>query len=106
MRHTVSFAAAALIAATATAGQSPSSQWVQLWNTADDAPETGMLVVVAPDGSVYVAGKTGNATEDQDITLLKYDAAGRLEWVRHFDGPAGGADSPTDIEITPEGVSL
>jgi subtilisin-like proprotein convertase family protein len=65
--------------------------WVATYTSADDL---GCDVAVHTDGSVYVlASTTGYATDD-DIILIKYNAAGGQEWLRRYNG--GGASGWTD----------
>lgn len=71
------------------------------WNT----PHTGTngdnkAVAMAIDvlGNIYVTGSSSNGMTD-DITTIKYSAAGDEEWLMDFDGTATGNDQPTDIKI-------
>ncbi len=58
-------------------------------------------VEAAPDGSVIVLGQGPGASGDQDIVLLRYDAAGALQWVRRWSN--WWSDGATGLELAPDG---
>jgi cysteine-rich repeat protein len=63
-----------------------------VWTTLLDSPtmgsESAFAVVVAPDGSIGVAGTTPVTADNDDVWLGRYDQAGTLVWVKSFSGPA------------------
>ena len=77
-------------------------QWVRLLGGAEW--DWGSGVAAAPDGSVYVTGRTGGRLAGvrnrgmDDIVLARYDAAGNRDWVRLLGGARddGGGDVAVD----------
>lgn len=73
----------------------------ELWNTLytgtnGDNKAAAMAIDVL--GNIYVTGSSSNGMTD-DITTIKYSAAGDQEWLMNFDGIATGNDQSTDIKI-------
>lgn len=66
--------------------------------------EFGGAVATDTRGNVYVAG--GTVGDGGDALVLKFDAAGALQWKRDWDGPAFAPfsqDHATEIQIDPFG---
>ncbi len=72
-----------------------------------DGPGTSRDVgsVIATDGesNVYIAGMVNYPDQTIDLTLIKYDTTGAMDWSIVYDGPAGGDELPNDIAIDSEG---
>jgi len=58
--------------------------WFKTIGTAND--DWGSDIVVAPDGSVYVAGHTLSSSGDFDVLIAKFDQSGNLMWFRTIGG--------------------
>lgn len=74
------------------------------WGGSDS--DIGEAVSVAPDGSVYVAGRTRSFATDSalEIFVLKFAAGGSLEWQRTWDIPGTfGDQEPHDLAVAPDG---
>jgi hypothetical protein len=56
-------------------------------------------MVTDKEGNIYITGCTIIASSDYDFVTLKYNSNGDLQWVRTYDGPAGGHDKPVGLEI-------
>lgn len=65
--------------------------WSNVFTGIGTGSDRGIIVHVAQDGSVYVAGRRNNGT-DNDVLILKYDNAGSLIWQQSFDGGSGDDD--------------
>ena len=59
-------------------------------------------VVVAPDGSVYVAGGIQEPKDGLDTILLKFNSTGTLVWGRRWGGRSG--EDPGALTIGPDGT--
>jgi hypothetical protein len=75
--------------------------WLKTYSAVGSGAEA---VACDRSGSVYVAATFYRANED--IGLLKYDAAGRLKWARSYDGPAAGDDWAEAIAVDRKGNVL
>ncbi len=77
------------------------------WNAEYDGPGNSLDlgVTLTTDGSsnAYVAGIIVSPTNGADISIVKYDTTGVLEWSREFNGTANRHDVPNDIMTDPEG---
>ncbi len=58
--------------------------------------EHGACVAVDEAGAVYVGG--GTVGDGADALILKLDAAGAVQWVRSWDGPAFGPYSQDSVQ--------
>lgn len=55
------------------------------------------------DGSVYAVGRGPSAEDDEDYMLLKYSAAGELEWERYYDGSSHDFDLAMAVAVDGQG---
>lgn len=62
--------------------------WSQSYAGAGNGPDRGSVLKISVVGNIYVAGRTFNGT-DNDMLLIKYNAAGVQQWVKTFSGGAG-----------------
>ncbi|HZW10186.1 MAG TPA: hypothetical protein VFF69_09815 [Phycisphaerales bacterium] len=95
-------AAAAALGSGAASAQTPALAWVALYN-GPASHQDHAACVLADAAGVYVAGTSYSVGESTDMTILRYSSAGQLVWERHFVGPAGGGDEPSDIAAHPGG---
>ncbi|UQA55327.1 hypothetical protein [Polyangium aurulentum] len=71
------------------------------WHVAVDG--TGHVVVVGTmEGTVDFGGEKVTAAADGDLFVARYDAAGKLVWVRHF-GQSGGYQVPLGLAVSQGG---
>ena len=64
-----------------------SSGTVQWQKTLGSGNDTGQSVAVAPDGSVYVCGRTNSAgTGGIDLLLAKFSSSGTVQWQKTLGG--------------------
>ncbi|NQT63837.1 MAG: SBBP repeat-containing protein [Candidatus Marinimicrobia bacterium] len=77
------------------------------WNTQYDGPGNNLDLGVAltTDGSsnAYIAGIVISPVSGADISIIKYDTTGIVEWSREYNGAGNGHDVPRDILTDPEG---
>lgn len=74
--------------------QQPTQEWVARYNGFIDSNALDLPCAVAVDnsGNVYVTGKSMLVPDNFDILTVKYNSSGVEQWVRRYDGPAGGTD--------------
>ena len=66
--------------------------------------DAGLLIVPDGAGGMYVVGATPMFTGDEDIIVIRYDAAGAELWITLYDGVvAGGHDLPVDALVDAAG---
>jgi uncharacterized delta-60 repeat protein len=78
--------------------------WTRQYSTPGPFTEqdNGQLIAVDHEGNVFVAGQSdGGMERSWDTTILKYNAAGDLQWVRTMDLPR--PDGPTAIDVDAQG---
>ena len=77
------------------------------WDTQFDGPgnslDIGVALTTAGSSNVYVVGIIESQVSGADISIIKYDATGIMEWTREYNGPGDGDDVPSDIMTDPEG---
>ncbi len=82
----------------------------QLWVSRYDGPGKGddqaFGIAVASGGTrVLVTGSSTGLGSGEDFATVSYEAAtGHQQWVKRYDGPAGGADFAKAIVVNPKGT--
>jgi hypothetical protein len=75
------------------------SLWQQLFNVGNRKAFTTATTTDA-QGNYYVAGSTYiNALNGQDLTVIKYNASGVQQWVKHYNGPGNNYDIAAAIKV-------
>ena len=77
-----------------------------LWERRYDSPgsgfdDVGVAVDLAADGSVTVLGQGPGASGDQDVILIRYDAAGAQRWLTRWSN--NWSDSATAMALATDG---
>ena len=79
----------------------------RVWDASYNGPggrmDTSCAISVSKEGNVYVAGKSLGKESAFDICLLKYDAQGREEWAKFYNGSGNGADAASALALDPDG---
>ncbi|NQV49608.1 MAG: SBBP repeat-containing protein [Candidatus Marinimicrobia bacterium] len=77
------------------------SDGTNAWNSEYDGPgnssNIGSVIATDSQSNVFVAGIEISPETGADLTLMKYDTSGLMEWVLAFNGAADGDDVPLDI---------
>lgn len=73
--------------------------WVKRYNGPDNRSDYGRAIAVDKLGYVYVTGHRGTRGAGTDYLTVKYNPAGRVMWVRRYNGPGGGSDSAGAIAV-------
>jgi subtilisin family serine protease len=69
--------------------------WSRQFQPSYGGPAFGVCTVPDGQGNLYLVGSgQGNSLQNQDIIVVKYNAAGALIWSKYFDGPSSGRDYP------------
>jgi uncharacterized delta-60 repeat protein len=79
-------------------------QWVACYNSPGDGTDQAFRVIADASGNVYVTGYSyfGRETENDYVTI-KYNSAGRREWLMRFNSPADSTDIAYDLAISAAG---
>jgi hypothetical protein len=100
------FMTCALLAPTAQA-QAPTTAWTVRYNGTGNGVDQTVKTLADAAGNVYVVGHSdGDATAavNNDIVLIKYNAAGVQQWLVRYNGPANGADAARDMALDGSGA--
>ncbi len=86
-----------LISGAAFLADSPSDaqvtqDWAKIYNGPGNGIDIAFSVAVDGQGNVYVTGNSPGATSANDIATIKYNRAGRRQWLRRYNGPGNGDD--------------
>ena len=76
---------------TAAGAASGDLAWHRTYNRPANGADVFLAAAAAPNGGVYVAGKTFIANDD--FLVARFDASGHRRWLRTYNGPAAGNDS-------------
>ena len=79
--------------------------WVKRYRGPRTLYHNPYAIAVDRRGNVYVTGQTGYSiqSEDGDCTTIKYNANGKLLWVKKYNGPGNLDDGALDIEVDAAG---
>lgn len=107
-RVTVSLAllvtAVVLLCAASSAHAVPGdADWVRPWNAARPGVVYAAKAQTNPGGGVYVAASLLRPSGNVDIAVLRYSSAGRLAWVKYYDGRAHGLDAMRGLAVNRRG---
>jgi len=71
--------------------------WVTHYNFA--AVDEAQALAVDDSGNVYVTGRSGASETAVDFATIKYTPDGDSVWVRRYNGPGNGTDSPNALAV-------
>ena len=77
-------------------------QWATRYDGPTNSEDLATAITVDDFGSVYVTGTTDadpSFWSGGDYTTIKYDSAGRQQWIEHYGGPGSYTDWPTAIVL-------
>jgi len=66
--------------------------WAKIYNGPGNGIDIAFSVAVDGQGNVYITGNSQGATSANDIATIKYNRAGRRQWLRRYNGPGNGDD--------------
>jgi len=78
--------------------------WQATYNNGVPGYHRCNAIAVDDAGNIYVTGRSENTNGDSDWATIKYNPAGREQWVRRYDGPAHGLDEGRAITVDASGA--
>ena len=81
--------------------------WVRYYSASATVGEYGAALAFAPNGDLYVAGASGEASgfDKRDLGLVRYTRSGRLVWTR-LRGLVNLDDEANDLAVGPGGLCV
>jgi hypothetical protein len=86
--------------------QAPTAAWTARYNGSGNGIDEAVKTVSDVLGNAYVLGtsdRDASAEVNRDIVIIKYNAAGVLQWQDRYNGPDNGDDFATDLVVNAEG---
>src|SRR5262245_46705865 len=82
--------------------------WVSRYNGPGNGSDGAGGIAVSPDGTrVFVTGSSEGSGTSVDYATIAYDAAtGTRLWVRRYNDPRNGRDSPSSMLLSPDGRTV
>ncbi|MBT3228202.1 MAG: T9SS type A sorting domain-containing protein [Candidatus Marinimicrobia bacterium] len=77
--------------------------WASQYDGPGNSLDLGVTLTTDGLSNAYVAGIIVSPTNGSDISIIKYDTTGIMEWSREYNGVSNGNDVPRDILTDPEG---
>ncbi len=83
----------------------PSGQqlWLHNFNCSASTNDQATKLVLDNAGNVYITGYSNNLNSGQDITTIKYNTNGVLQWVQFYDGAFSGNDIGNSLCVDANG---
>ncbi|MEO8513016.1 MAG: T9SS type A sorting domain-containing protein [Ignavibacteria bacterium] len=78
---------------------SGSFQWLNTYSTSVSGTERIQSMEVDSSGSIFATGYTYTASASFDITTLKYNSSGILQWLQSYNGVENNFDQGQDMDI-------
>jgi DNA-binding beta-propeller fold protein YncE len=80
--------------------------WTKRYNGLANGNDQATALSVSPDGnSVFVTGES-SGSHGLDYATIAYTTSGERLWVRRYNGPANGDDTPTAVTVSPDGKTV
>lgn len=77
--------------------------WVRTYNGPGNGFDRASNIAVDKDGSVYVTGSSTGIGTGEDITTIKYDDDGNLQWVQRYNGLNNSFDGANALALDSRG---
>jgi uncharacterized delta-60 repeat protein len=75
-------------------------QWVRTYNGTINGGDYSFAVAIDASDNVYVTGRSDRGSPTlSDMTTVKYNPAGVLQWAVHYNGPGNGVDEGLAITL-------
>jgi hypothetical protein len=78
-------------------------QWIARYNGPGNGDDWANALAVDGTGNVYVTGRSQGLDSDDDYATIKYDAAGKEQWVARYNGPGNSSDRPSALAVDAAG---
>ena len=73
-------------------------QWVALYNEPAHPDEQLNAMTIDASGNVYVTGGSGTNNIPSVCTTIKYDSAGRQQWIARYNAPNGASGEALAVD--------
>ncbi len=84
-------------------GADGGQKWVATYNGDGTGDSKPAAVAIDIAGNVFVAGRSYGQNTGNDFATVKYNAAGILQWVQRYNGPANDWDEATALSVDVSG---
>ena len=78
-------------------------QWVVRYNGPANGDDSADAIALDSSGNVYVTGFSGGSGRNVDYATIKYDSAGREQWVARYNGGGSRGDHAQAIAVDSSG---
>src|SRR6266568_1554678 len=78
-------------------------QWVARYNGPANGDDSADAIALDSSGNVYVTGFSGSSGRNVDYATIKYDSAGREQWVARYNGGGSRGDHAQAIAVDSSG---
>ena len=78
-------------------------EWASIYNDPSNSNDAAQLIASDIAGNIYVTGSSWNTELNRDITTIKYNSSGVLQWAQRYNAPGDGIDDPTSLAVDPSG---
>lgn len=79
------------------------SEWISIFNGADNRWDEPVALVIDDNGNVYVTGYSGSISTSTDYATIKYSSTGDEIWVKKYNGIGNSYDNANSIAIDGSG---
>lgn len=77
--------------------------WAERYNGPGNGPDQASQLLIDGQENVYVTGSSFGNTTGSDISTIKYNSNGELQWVARYNGSGSGNDGPTGMQLDESG---
>ncbi|MBN2206375.1 MAG: SBBP repeat-containing protein, partial [Candidatus Aminicenantes bacterium] len=74
-------------------------KWVKHFSGPGDDDDSANSLALDASGGIYVTGTIRTPLMDADCATLKYNAAGKLQWLRRHNGPSNRSDRGIAVAV-------
>jgi hypothetical protein len=78
-------------------------EWVRRYNGPGDSTDVANALAVDNSGNVYVTGGSRGSGTYYDYATIKYNSAGKVLWVRRYNGPGNSLDVAAALAVDNSG---
>ena len=78
-------------------------QWIARYDGPGQDADIAEAIALDQLGNVFVTGLSTGSAGDYDYATIKYDSAGKQQWVARYNGPGNDWDSAVDIAVDQSG---